>query len=560
MADIEYIIGAKDEATKPINQVDDSLQRLERTTEDVAETAEKSMDTIDISFKSLLSGSGVLAGVDIALQAIKAGLDAAIGSITAANDAFDMQTEAVEGLETALRLNGEEVEKQSAKLQSFASDLQALTGVGDEVTLGLMRQASMLGVGSDQLDDVTKATIGLAEATGKSLDESLKLVQNSLEGEFGAFGEIIPRIKEATTAEERLLLVQSLSAKGLDAKAESANRLAGMEERASGAVGDLMESFGALLAPIRMLIADGTKSLAESLQSALVPAVEMAQEVMENLGPIMEWLREKTIATVNALIASFTFVEVVVMNLGKIWEMMVASAELQLTRLAEISMHTLTVVIPAYAMWFADNFVNIITDAFNAVVAVFTNAGTILGESAFAMFEFIRSGMSGGMDGLMNELGQIASRSLLDGFEATTESLPDIAARKITEREQELQEKIGNIAGDLGQEFADKFEARMIGLGEAVGNELSTDIDLQMGKGLGKASGGNNNSILQAAESRLLTRGPGSDRRTMDDLYALTERGVKAAESTAASTGASESELFEIRQNTGNTIPMVPAR
>jgi hypothetical protein len=42
---------------------------------------------------------------------------------------------------------------------------------------------------------------------------------------------------------------------------------------------------------------------------------------------------------------------------------------------SESVMHTLTVTIPAYATWFAENFVNLIEDAFNGVIAVITNAG-----------------------------------------------------------------------------------------------------------------------------------------------------------------------------------------
>src|SRR5690606_38128169 len=122
-----------------------------------------------------------------------------------------------------------------------------LTGVGDEVTLGLMKQASMLGVNAEQLDDAAKAAIGLSEATGKSLDESIKIVNNSLAGEFGALGEVIPAMRQMTTEEEKLAAVLELSRRGLEAKTAASGTVAGMTDRASGAIGDLMESVGALL-------------------------------------------------------------------------------------------------------------------------------------------------------------------------------------------------------------------------------------------------------------------------------------------------------------------------
>jgi hypothetical protein len=49
------------------------------------------------------------------------------------------QTEAVKGLEVALRLQGAAVDVESKRLQAFASDMQKLTGVGDESTIALMR-------------------------------------------------------------------------------------------------------------------------------------------------------------------------------------------------------------------------------------------------------------------------------------------------------------------------------------------------------------------------------------------------------------------------------------
>ena len=218
MSDIVYVIGAKDAASPVLKKVDGSLDRLAASTKKTADVAGKSLNKIDVSFASLVKGAGIFKAVDLAVQGLQKAFSSIVGSISSANAAYDTQVEAVQGLETALRLNGENVAEQSAKMQAFANDMQALTGVGDETTLGLAKQAAMLGVNSDQLDDVTKATIGLSHATGKSLEESLKLVKGSLAGEFGAFGEIIPAIKQATTAQEKLAMVQDLASKGIEAK------------------------------------------------------------------------------------------------------------------------------------------------------------------------------------------------------------------------------------------------------------------------------------------------------------------------------------------------------
>jgi hypothetical protein len=94
----------------------------------------------------------------------------------------------------------------------------------------------------------------------------------------------------------------------------------------------------------------------------------------------------------------------------------------------------------------------------------------------------------------------------LDGFESSLTSLPDIAERQLTQREKDLADKIGSIGGRLGAEFSDKFSERMVGVGSGLGEELNAatkNIDL-------KARAQFITQGSQAAEGRLLTRGPGS--------------------------------------------------
>jgi hypothetical protein len=170
----------------------------------------------------------------------------------------------------------------------------------------------------------------------------------------------------------------------------------------------------------------------------------------------------------------------------------------------ESVMHTLTVEIPEYAKWFAVNFVNLIKDAFNGAIAIITNAGKIMGDQILAIFEFIASGGQGGVSGLMRLMGENAGRSLLDGFESSLTDLPTIAARTLTEREQDLGDKIAAIGGNLGQQFADKFEERMVGVGGAISEELKVAGDKIDLKTRGVRSEG-----VGVTEGRLLTRGGG---------------------------------------------------
>jgi len=544
---VDFVIGGKDNAGPAMSQVEKSLKRLEQNTD------------------KLSSSTSRLAKLTVGLTAAYAafkGAMAALGGLDAINAAYDKQADAVRGLNKALELQGANVTEQSAKLQSFAGEMQKLTGVGDETTLQLMRQASMLGINADQLEDATKAAIGLSEATGKSLDESLKMVNNAMEGQFGSLGEVIPAIKTMATEEEKLAAVLNITSKGLEAKADASMTVSGMADRASGAIGDLMESVGALIAPVRILISQGLKTLAESLSQVLAPAVEYAQGILENIGPVMDWVKNKVVQAINGIIAAFTFVEVIVMNLDKVWAIMVATVELKFEQMKNIIMHVLTEVIPQYATWFGDNFTNIIRDALSLAYTIISNHVKKYIDAFKAFWNYLATF---GSSDILGELGEIAGRSYLDGFVASTEALPEIAARRISEREQELSDRIGMIGGQIGDEFSRKFAERMVKLDDEVGKDFDKEINLKVNRKIeeqvGGKLGGGGAQDLQAKESRLLTRGPATER--MDLLAAVQKLSNKVdqieqntAKSYSASNTANQA-LQAIQANTANTTQLV---
>jgi hypothetical protein len=557
MADIQYTIGAKDNATPAIDKVGGALDKLTAKTKEAGDTAQKSMNRITLSFADLAKGAGVIAVANLAVQGLQKAWSSFTGSLAGASAAYDTQVEAVKGLETALRLNGEEVSGQSATLQKFAGDLQALTGVGDEVTLGLMKQASMLGVSADKLQDTAKAAIGLAEATGGDLEAGLRAARLAQEGNFTALQKIIPALKDAATDEEKLAMVQAFATKGLEAKVDASNRLVGAEERAAGAVGDLMEVVGSLLAPVREVIAIGIKAMAEALTGILAPAATYVADLFEKWKPIIVQAIEDA---VNAVVAGITIAEVIFANFGSVVGMVIDSIKLKYETYRADTEHLFVTTIPAYLTWFADNFFNIIETAFSAVYTVISNHISKISDAFTAFWNFIAS--RGGTD-LLGQLGEIAGRSYLDGFSSSIESMPTVAERALTEREQELQNKIGETAGNLAKQFNEKFAERAIRLGEGVGDNLAAGIDLALKKQIDDAkltdgisalaNKGSQIASLSATESRLLTRGPGS-RETVEDLLKQVIRNTSMTATASMDTAAKQAEIESRARETRDAI------
>jgi hypothetical protein len=540
---------------------------------------------VEVGFQSLKAAAGPLLAAFAAFKGATAAFSFAGSSI----EAFNTQEEAVRRLTKALELNGAAASSVTGH-QEFASKLQNLTNVGDEVTLGLMAQAASLGVSDDQLQNVTKTAIGLAEATGMGLEEALKKTNEAINGNAGAFGEFLPALKTMGSEEEKLAAVIDIANKGLAQSQDKTNSAAGAAQRAANSWGDFKEKIGELIAPIHQLVSTGFAVAAEVLQDVLAPALDAAGGFAGVFAAATERMKA-------GIVGSITAVEVLVTNLPAVFEMMVAKAQLSMIQLVEGAKHSFTVAIPAYFAWFRDNFTNIISDAFHLALTITKNRliqmkdlallgfqgildvtewlGDVLpdvlsnmGSKALSVLtgmlnkigeiftrawdwitgyftsggEEVGGTLSESLSGVMNEatktlasppadaasyaarFGEIISRNLTDGFVATTEPLPDIAARQITDREQELQAKIGGIASDLGTQFSDKYNERMKGLGASAAEEITTSLkgvdskqaadaiaeDLATGikqgtEGIAKAQ--SEVASLTATESRLQTRG-----------------------------------------------------
>lgn len=540
---IDFVIGGTDKASPKMAAVRGSMARLE-----------SGVNRLRVATQALTAAMAPLLAIYAAVRTVQR-FGETIGD---ANAAYDKQADAVRGLNKALELQGANVAEQSAKLQTFAGDMQKLTGVGDEATLALMRQASMMGVQADQLDQVAKASVGLSEVLGKDLRTSMNLLRKAQEGNFEQFERQFPQMKAMTTEAEKLAFVTDLATKGLDAKAAASNTVSGSAERASGAMGDLMEMVGALIAPVRVLINTGIKALAESLQQVLAPAAAYAQKVLENIGPIMDWVKAKVVQAVNGIVAAFTFVEVIVTNLGSVWEMMRANAELRFEQMKNNIMHVLTKVIPQYAAWFSENFVNLLRDGMNLAVTVVTNHIRKIIDTFAALWDFIASR---GQSDILGRLGEIAGRSYLEGFESSLTSLPEIATRQLSQKEKDLADKVGAIGANLGYQFAKKFSERMVRLDDNLSDAFDKEIDLKINQKIDEKVGGGIGlpTALSATETRLLTRGPESKQQ---ELLERAVRGIqdmiRPTKDAAAAAMDSASTLAEIEENTRRKTRLVP--
>jgi hypothetical protein len=322
--------------------------------------------------------------------------------------------------------------------------------------------------------------------------------------------------------------------------------------------GSVMNSMGPILDRLKQLQAAAVSSMVTfwaRLRDAISKLKEIFDKSMPAIGKAIHWAREQVVNAINTMIAGFTMFEVILDNAGDTWELLKTTAALALTSMAENVKHTLTEVIPEYAKWFGRNFANLFKDAFNAVITIVSNAATIIGNMTKTMFDFIMSGGKGGMEGLAASIAKDMEGGLLNGFKGATEALPTILDRQLTQKEQDLADKMAKLGGSLGDKFTKKMKERMVGMGETLGDEFNkAALDIQLkGRPVLMTQG------VQATQGRLLTRGPGTKLQQIMENIDKTVQKIRTSSEKPREVIIDDpavAALQGIDRNTKNTVQM----
>ncbi|MCH9664411.1 MAG: hypothetical protein K0U41_01005, partial [Gammaproteobacteria bacterium] len=109
--------------------------------------------------------------------------------------AASVQEAAVNRLNSSLFQMGDFTEENSKSLQHFASELQAVTRIGDEVTLGQLALAQSMGANVEQSKALVAAAADMSAALGISFESAVRNLSKTLGGVPGRLAELIPEVK-----------------------------------------------------------------------------------------------------------------------------------------------------------------------------------------------------------------------------------------------------------------------------------------------------------------------------------------------------------------------------
>ncbi len=214
------------------------------------------------------------------------------------------QEEAITGINAALRSTGEFSKEASQDIQDFASALQEVTGIGDEVILQGAAIGQAFTQNAEQTRELTAAALDFSVAAQISFIEAVRRLGRATQGSTDDIAKFAPEIRNLTKEQLAAGEATRILAKRFEGfAAQQAKTFAGATAGAANAFGDLLEQIGFVITQspeiiaIIQLITKEFVALGKSIDvgeaqiqlKALIQTVlDFAQVIITNVGPPLE--------------------------------------------------------------------------------------------------------------------------------------------------------------------------------------------------------------------------------------------------------------------------------
>ena len=262
MADGEVKINTKLDTSG----VDKGIKDLNKKLDD----AGKSIDNAGKKSKTLNTNLGGISKGAVAAAGAVAGVAVAVKkTVDALNDceaAYKIQRNAEIALQQAAKNNPYLNNESVYNLRNFASELQSMSNIGDEVSLKVMSQLAATGRNEEQIMQIMKAAADMAAVTGEDIASAATKLNATLNGNAGTLGRQIDAINNLTKEELE-------SGKAIEIVAQqyngSAAAMADNTVQLANAWGDFKENIGRNWAektsPIKKFFTDTLNDINEAL-------------------------------------------------------------------------------------------------------------------------------------------------------------------------------------------------------------------------------------------------------------------------------------------------------
>lgn len=198
------------------------------------------------------------------------GIQAITQYIGQATEAFRTQERAVLSLNNTLANAGIYSEQYSQQIQALARSIQSYSNYGDEAII----KAQAIGqayIGQTKItDQLTKATVDFAAATGMDLDQAFTLVGKSIGSPTNALRRYGIELNKNMTDSEKMAAIAIQLGNRYEGQAK---QMANASTQLKNAVGDLAEAFGSIFNPA----IEKTQKLLTKLANGLANNINLAR-------------------------------------------------------------------------------------------------------------------------------------------------------------------------------------------------------------------------------------------------------------------------------------------
>lgn len=264
---------------------------------------EKSVLGLRGSFATLGKSIGGIGSALRSAQGIAIGFAAVFAGAKVIR-AAEEQEDAINRLNAALKVNGDTSAETSKELQEYASNLQKVTKIGDELTLSnLALLQSIAPLTKEGLIAANNAAADLSAALRIDLQSAIRLVGRAAIGDVELFKRYgIEVRKGANDAETFANALKAVNSRTGGAAANELNTYSGATAQLSNAFGDALEEIGLIIIQTPQLISI-IKSSAESFASLAENVKEFAPEARKFIGSFID-----NIGSVTRFAAEFAIV------------------------------------------------------------------------------------------------------------------------------------------------------------------------------------------------------------------------------------------------------------
>lgn len=245
------------------------------------EGASAKVEGLAASFKSL---AGV-AGQGMALF----GLGAWINQTQAA---WKVEAAARRQLQSIMEINGRTAAGLFGDYMHWADGMQAVTVVGNEVSLMMLKQAELYGLTGAGAQRAVQNAIALSGALGGEADQYLRVTAALEEGNSAMIARMIPSLRVIDDETQRTARAQELLGNMFKFAKKEATTLGGQIKQLKNAYGDLLEQFGEIVA-----------NTIGPIKKMAVQVANVVVTVMQGLSPTVKAVAVAIAALYAALVA-----------------------------------------------------------------------------------------------------------------------------------------------------------------------------------------------------------------------------------------------------------------